>query len=380
MGLVMKKLAHAAVFAAGFAAASAVAGLAHADALAPSLQSFGTAKAISAYELSSTGVAGVALEPEVAASLDRSGARLADIAYGTPVALSSFASSTVLAPNLALDAGQNLDIASRFNNYGEAASPFLSPVDAPFLALANGGRYGGFTFAPTPDLRLRFGADVNSERLDNFRFDPSAPLANLGLTTNASQTHSLLAGLSWDVSRMLGLNVSAISADRSGVPLGLGNAAQLSPKASTQALSVAARVAIGQGWVTTASFSEGLTQLDNRVGLGSTLREQSFSVGIAKHGLFGDDTLGLSFSRPAPSMAGSLAALGGSDLAPVVVTQPAAITPGRAAPESDFQLGYVTNFLGGAVALQTNASYQQNFQGQQGATSVSLLSRAKIKF
>jgi hypothetical protein len=79
-------------------------------------------------------------------------------------------------------------------------------------------------------------------------------------------------------------------------------------------------------------------------------------------------------------MAGSLAALGGSDLAPVIVTQPAAISPGRAAPESDFQLGYVTNFLGGAVALQTNASYQQNFQGQQGATSVSLLSRAKIKF
>ena len=50
------------------------------------------------------------------------------------------------------------------------------------------------------------------------------------------------------------------------------------------------------------------------------------------------------------------------------------------APESDVQLGYVTNFLNGAVSLQTNAAYQTNYQGQPGATSVSLLSRAKIKF
>ena len=50
------------------------------------------------------------------------------------------------------------------------------------------------------------------------------------------------------------------------------------------------------------------------------------------------------------------------------------------AQETDIQLGYVTNFLDGAVALQTNAGYQTNAQGQPGATSVSLLSRAKIKF
>ena len=48
--------------------------------------------------------------------------------------------------------------------------------------------------------------------------------------------------------------------------------------------------------------------------------------------------------------------------------------------ETDLQLGYVTSFLDGALALQTNAAYQMNFQGQTGATSVSLLSRAKIKF
>ena len=105
----------------------------------------------------------------------------------------------------------------------------------------------------------------------------------------------------------------------------------------------------------------------------------AYSIAIAKHGLFGDDTLGLSYSRPAPSMAGSLSSLMGSGDPPLVVAAPS-LAPGRAATEDDIQLGYVTNFLNGAVALQTNAAYQTNFQGQPGATSVSLLSRAKIKF
>ena len=78
-------------------------------------------------------------------------------------------------------------------------------------------------------------------------------------------------------------------------------------------------------------------------------------------------------------MAGSLSSLMGSGDPPLVVAAPS-LAPGRAATEDDIQLGYVTNFLNGAVALQTNAAYQTNFQGQPGATSVSLLSRAKIKF
>ena len=43
-------------------------------------------------------------------------------------------------------------------------------------------------------------------------------------------------------------------------------------------------------------------------------------------------------------------------------------------PETDLQLGYVTSFLDGALALQANAAYQMNYQGQTGATSLSVLS------
>jgi len=368
----MGNLKHAAVLAAGFAAVFAAAPVLAADRI-PSLQSFGASRAISAYELSAPGLSGGAVQPAIEAVLAGSNA-FKPSAPGLP----AVASSVFLAPNLALDAGRGIDVASRFTSRNDSVSPFLSAVTAPYLALANGGRYAGVTFVPADNLRLRLGAAVNDERLDRFRFDPGAPIGPLALTYDASQSKSLLGGLSFDVSSALGLDVNAIVSQRTGQPLGFTRDAAIAPKASTAALGISAHMDFGQGWVTTASFSEGLTQLDPRAGLGGgTLREQSYSVAIAKRGVFGDDALGLSFSRPAPSMAASLSSLSASGDVPLTVAQS---MPLNRAQETDIQLGYVTNFLDGAVALQTNAGYQTNAQGQPGATSVSLLSRAKIKF
>jgi hypothetical protein len=362
---------HAAVLTAGLVAVFAATAPVRAADRAPSLQSFGASRAISAYELSAPGLSGGAVQTTIAASLSGS-----SLAIAAPPSL---VSSTALASNLALDSGRGLDIASRFTDYGGATSPFLSAVTAPYLSLANGGHYTGVTFAPTDNLRLRLGATFSSERLDRFRFDAGAPTGPLALTYDASQSKSLLGGLSFDVSSALGLDVTGIATERSGVPLGFTRDAGIAPKSSTAALGVSAHMNIGQGWVTTASFSEGMTQLDPRVDfVGATLHEQSYAIAIAKRGVFGDDALGLSFSRPAPSMAGSFSSLSASgDLPPLVIAQGAAL---NRAQETDFQLGYITNFLDGAVALQTNAAYQTNAQGQPGATSVSLLSRAKIKF
>jgi hypothetical protein len=360
---------HAAVFAAGLAALFAAAPVL-AAAPSPSLQSFGASRAMSAYELSAPGLSGGAVQPIVAASL--SGSAL------TFAGASSFANSALLAPNLALDTGAGLDIAARFTNYGTAASPFLSAVTAPYLALANGGNYSGVTYVPYDNLRLRAGVATSNERLDRFHFDASAPTGPLALTYDASQSQSLLGGLSMDISSALGLDVTGIVSQRSGLPLGLGGP-NIAQRSSTGALNVSAHADVGKGWVTTASFSEGMTQLDPRgsfAGSG-TLHEQSYSIAIAKHGVFGDDALGVSFSRPAPSLAGTFSSLTSAGDMPLVIAQSAPLTHVQ---ETDFQLGYVTNFLDGAVALQTNAAYQTNAQGQRGATSVSLLSRAKIKF
>jgi hypothetical protein len=153
--------------------------------------------------------------------------------------------------------------------------------------------------------------------------------------------------------------------------------------ANTTALGVSARVAFGNGWVTTASYNEGITQLDIKPGftpsLADSLRTRSYGISIAKNGLFGDDALGLAVSRPAFGADGS-----------VFLTTPTGQSAPQffshnnllnsATPETDIEVGYVTTFLDGSLALQTNASYQMNFAGQNGATSVSLLSRARIKF
>ena len=260
----MNRFMRAAVFAAGFAAASAVAipllaRAALAGEPSPSLQSFGVAKALSAYELSAPGMTNGGLESSFANSFN-----------GNAV----FASSTLLSSNLALDAGRGLDIGARFLNTGD--SPFLSSASSPYLALANGGRYTGLTFVPADNLRLRAGVSVSSERLDQFSFGSTLPSGPLGLTYDASQSESLLGGLSWDVTSALGLDITGVSSQRSGVPLGFGDDAAIAPKASTQALSVDAHMDIGQGWVTTASFSDSLTQLDQRETTGAgALHEQS---------------------------------------------------------------------------------------------------------
>ena len=372
----MRVLARAAVLAVGVAAVSAAALPVRAAELPPALLSFGVNRAVSAFELSSTGASGFALEPVPVAALG-SGVPSAEAVH-----LTQFGGSTMVSPTLALDAGKGLDIGARFTSFDRKASPFLTPVNAPYLSLANGGRYAGLTYVPAPNLRLRAGTSINSERLDRFRFDPIAPTGPLAMTYDASQTRSILAGVSYDITSAIGFDLTAISSDRSGVPLGFANASQLARSAQTNAFSVSARADIGRGWVTTASFSEGMTQL-NQKGSRPLLREQSYSLAIAKHGLFDStDTLGFAFTRPAPSMAGSFSSLIGSgELPPLIISQTPALNLGRSqAAETDFSVGYVTNFLDGAVALQTNAAYQTNAHGQRGATAVSLLSRAKIKF
>jgi hypothetical protein len=374
----MGNFKHTAVLAAGLAVLCVAAAPVLAADRTLTLQSFGASRTISAYELSAAGLSGGAVQTSVTASLSGTNPALASLAVADA---SSLTSSVLLSPSLALDFGKGLDIAARFSSYdtGGAASPFLSAVTAPYTALADGGRYTGVTFVPADNLRIRLGAAFNDERLDRFQFDPGAPSGPLALTYDASQSRSLLGGLSFDLSSAFGVDVTGIASQRSGIPLGFTRDSGLAPKSTTAALDISAHMDFGRGWVTTASFSEGMTQLDPQSAFaGGTLREQSYSLAIAKRGVFGDDVLGLAFSRPAPSMAGSFSALSAVGDMPLTVAPRVPLN--NRAQETDIQLGYVTNFLDGAVALQTNAAYQTNTQGQPGATSVSLLSRAKIKF
>jgi hypothetical protein len=298
------------------------------------------------------------------------------VAYGHAVAPQSFAASTALSVNLALDGGYNLDLTQRFDNYGARLSPLLD--EGNFLGLANGGRYAGLTFMPAPDLRFRVGAQFKSNRLDALAYDPALSLQSLPLNWDDGEQRSLLAGVSWDVTDWAGVSLNGIVNEQKGEPAGSQLFANLAPGAITSALNVSAHVDFGGGWVTTAAFSDGLTQLDQK-NAAPSLESQSYSLAIAKHGVFGQDALGFSFTRPSPSLLDNgfdiVAASG--DLPPVFIANN---RPPGTTMETDLQLGYVSYFLDGALALQANAGYQMNYQGQTGANSLSVLSRAKIKF
>ncbi|HVZ28444.1 MAG TPA: hypothetical protein VG798_07280 [Rhizomicrobium sp.] len=373
----MKQVLTAAFIAAGLAALARGAG---ADELRVpvSLTSFGTAQAISSYQMSA---AGLALGPAVTNSSNVFAGTpvVMPVAFGGAVLPQSFAASAALNINLALDAGYNLDLAQRFNNYGSVQSPLFD--NGNYLGLANGGHYAGVTYAPAANLRFRAGMQFKNDRLDSFTFDPTRGMTNLPLAYDNGEQHSLVAGASWDFSDWAGFDVSGIVNSQVGRPVGLNPAADLSAQttARTSALNVSAHADLAGGWVTTASFSEGLTQLDQKNGVPTSVESQSYSIAITKHGVFGQDALGFSFSRPSANLLennfDTLAASG--DLPPVVVANNR--LPGTA-PETDLQLGYVTSFLDGALALQANAAYQMNYQGQTGATSLAILSRAKIKF
>src|SRR5262249_13734912 len=131
-------------------------------------------------------------------------------------------------------------------------------------------------------------------------------------------------------------------------------------------LGISARVGFGEGWITTLAYGEGVTQLDlnlNRAALNGgfeALRSNTYALGLAKQGVFGTDALGISLSRPLQMYNDTF-------------------NPSRAR-ESDLELGYVTTFLDGTLALQANAAYQLNAAGAKGENAVTGVARAKLNF
>jgi hypothetical protein len=373
----MKQVLSAALVAAGLVASGVQAGAGELR-VPLSLTSFGMAQAIASYQMSA---AGLALGPATVSSGNEfaGSPTVMPVAYGGATLPQSFAATTALSVNLALDAGYNLDLSQRFDNYSALKSPLLDQTS--FLGLANGGTYAGATYAPTSNLRVRVGAQLKSNRLDSFTFDPTLGMHGLPLAYDNGASRSLLAGVSWDFANWGGLNLNGIVNQQQGLPVGANPMADITPDstATTSALNVSAHMNFGSGWVTTAAFSGGLTQLDQKGGAPTQIDSHAYSIAIAKHGLFGADALGFSFSRPSPSLLdnGFQMVAASGDLPPVFVANDRL---SGAAPETDLQLGYVTSFLNGALALQANADYQINYQGQTGATSLAVLSRAKIKF
>ena len=321
---------------------------------------------------------------------------LPEASYGPPpsarLSVANAATSISLITGLDLELGYKVDLAGRISvvDAGDSHafdSLFLSSASSgvPYNSLASGGNFLGAASALADDLHVSIGVANLAPGLSTYTPDAYTALARVGGTPapyDPRSARSLLAGVSWNIGDWSELGVTASqTAEQNGL---LGNAAP-GANANTAAIGVSAKVHFGNGWVTSASYSEGVTQLDLRPGIvplalnGGDLRTQSYGIAIAKNGLFGDDTLGLAVSHPALGGGnGAFITMPGSGGRPAFFARDHLFE--GAATETDVEIGYITTFLDGSLALQTNASFQMNYAGQYGSNAVSLLSRARINF
>ena len=355
-----------------------------------------------------TAMPSLALESSAAANpsaITAPAARLADYSFrldlpalmpglsSGPQDLSRYAtneveSNFVLFDGVSLVSGFNVDVTRLLERYAPTAGAYnglftsASALNSSYASLSSGGAYIGMSLALADGLHLSFGQASSAPGYNPYLLSPRLAVAGLGgasLPYDARSTSSLLAGVSWNFAKWGGFDFAASQTSERNGALGGNNAAV--DLARTSALGFSAHVGFGGGWVTTASYSEGTTQLDLRpgaftAGMESEVHEHSYGIAVAKHGLFGNDALGLAFSHPAPNYGGALSARNSNDMQ---FFNRDKLFAGMT-PETDIELGYVTNFFGNSVALQANAAYQTNVGGQNGSNAVSLLSRAKIKF
>ncbi|MEI9930032.1 MAG: hypothetical protein WDM89_05605 [Rhizomicrobium sp.] len=292
--------------------------------------------------------------------------------------------------DISFSLGANADLAGKFDAFDAAGSSTYdnlffsaSALNSPYASVADGGTFASLNVSLSNDLNVSVGGASLAPGNDFYAMSPANTIARLGgapLNFDSRSANSLLAGISWNIAPWAGIGLTASqTGEHNGL---LGSFTPDVTEADTTALGVSARLQLGDGWMTTASFAQGITKLDLKSGPDGEvdqMRSRSYGFAVAKRGLFGNDTMGLAVSRPAPGTIGGseFSLLSEAGTLPQLV-QNNHLLEGQT-PETDFELGYVTTFLDGAVALQTNAAYQVN-SGQNGTNAVSLLSRAKIKF
>ena len=260
-----------------------------------------------------------------------------------------------------------------WDNYGNL---FSSPAALTSAYLSGTNTYSGATFALGKSMSLSLGRETMS--LGAVSADQPSDLARMLALRSGADLNSIgatTANLNWNFASWGGLGVTASRSTGDAALMSIVNSPIVLPSAAqSSSLGITARVGFGEGWVTTVAYSEGVTQLDLSSSLKlnnpDPLHSQSYGIGIAKTGLFGDDALGIAISQP-------LQVYSGTNLAAVNSGFALANTPAR---ESDVALGYVTTFLDGALALQANAAYQVNAAGTKGQTAVTGVARAKLNF
>jgi subtilisin family serine protease len=315
------------------------------------------------------------------------------------VDLRDFSMSLSLSEDVALNLGYNTNMSGRFNSYDAMASEAYdglffsaSAVNSPYAGLTSGGNYIGTTVAMSDSVHVQFGASWLAPQEQ--RFEISAhPMADQllghGNQYDRRQAQSSMASVSWDFASWggLGLTVSD-TVEQNGLLGGFTSGAlSLNRSADTTAVGLNARVGFGDGWVSTISYSEGVSRValfgNSLISGADPLHSRSYGLAIAKRGLFDDaDTFGLALSRPIQVYSGGvdLSVATGADANGVLTMTREHVSLASSTPETDLEAGYMASLFGGSMSVGANAAYQMNANGISGTDAVTFLSRATIRF
>jgi len=274
--------------------------------------------------------------------------------------------------NVAQGVQFGLTRAANWDSFGELFS--VTAQNSAYLSGTN--MRAGASFALGRDLGLNVGhvalglGPLSDAQPSTFSRDFAE---RLGVNLLSSGTSS--ASLNWNFTDWASVAVTATQSTGNALLLANGDSFAGGRASESSALGISARADVAEGWVTTLAYSQGVTQLGlNRnaiVASPDTVRSDAYGIGLAKNGLFGNDALGIALSRPLqiyPANNGFGLVNANSVLA------------GTQARESDVQLGYVTTFLDGTLALQANAAYQLNAAGARGENALVGVARAKLNF
>jgi hypothetical protein len=267
--------------------------------------------------------------------------------------------------------GLQLDLAHgrNWDPYGDVF-PANASLNSAFLGGTN--IFAGASFGLGRDVDLNVGHLALG--LDALNDTPSALSRDLAqrLAPNLRSIGTTSASLNWNFTDWGAFGLTASHSN--GNSALLGASLRNGTPADSSALGISARVGFAEGWVTTLTYAEGVTQLDlNRelVGKSDAVHSEAYGIGLAKSGLFGDDAFGIALSRPLDIYTGSKSFGVLNNNFALANTQ---------ARESDVEFGYVTSFLDGSLALQANAAYQVNAAGAKGQNAVAGVARAKLNF
>ena len=313
-------------------------------------------------------------------------------------AVTNLAVSAAPFEDVTFDFGYRLRLSGRLNQYDAGASQaysglFLSAsaVNSPYASLTDGGDYAGATINLADGLAVRTGYSwlasaapqsglLTTSRVDGYTVhNPSGRFDQRGAA-------AAIVGLSWDFAAWGGLGLVASHSDEVNGVLGgvTSGALNVARSAATSAIDASLRLALGDHFVATLAYGEGLTHLDVRPdGLltsAGALRSRSYGVALAREDVFGDDSLGLALTRPmlVPSGRGGVRAATDVDQNGNLTFADQQIGFAEATPETDLEVGYTKSFLDGKVSLQSDAAFQMDVGGQGGRNAATFITRLRV--